>query len=83
MQVSGRDMHGVNVGPLRFWRYTENEVQPGRTYVFRGLKVVSAQLWSDEQWKYVNRDDGGKAVECNARTAVEDVTRVDSIMAYF
>ena len=83
MQVFGRDMDGVQVGPLRFWGFTEGEVEIGGTYVFRGLKVVPETVWSDDQWKYVPREDGTKTVECNARTAIEDVSSVDAITAFF
>ena len=83
MQVSGRDVDGAVIGPLRFWRHTERDIQERSTYIFRGMKVVSDHMWSDELRKYVSKADGPLALECNARTAMENVDDVSAVMAYF
>ena len=83
MQVWGKDMEGAAVGPLRFWRHTEEEIEERITYIFRGMKVVSDQMWSEDLWKYVSKPDGPQTLECNPRTAIENVDGVSAIMAYF
>ena len=83
--IYGLDMHGITVGPIRLWRWTaaDGGMQIGSTYVLRGLRVVKETSWSDDKWAYAPRDDGAMTVECNFRTAVEDVSTVDDIMALF
>jgi hypothetical protein len=83
MLVSGKDMDGVLIGPLRLWRHTEADIEAGRTYVFRGLVVVVSKMWNQEKWTMVPNPDGIKEAECSQRTAVEDVSDVADIAAYF
>ena len=83
MQVQGADMDGTIVGPLRFWRHTEEDIEAGQTYIFRGVKVASDTMWSDDTWTYTVRPDGGKTVECKSRTAIEKVSHIDAIMNCF
>jgi hypothetical protein len=83
MLVSGKDMDGVLIGPLRLWRHTAADIEAGRTYVFRGLVVVVSKMWNQEKWTMVPNPDGIKEAECSQRTAVEDVSDVADIAAYF
>jgi len=81
--VHGIDMDGSMVGPLRLFRFDSDDMDFGRVYIVRGLKVVVDTQWSYEQHQYVPRVDGTKNVECSYRTALEDVSDVDAIMQYF
>ena len=83
--IYGMDMDTITVGPIRLWRWTVADcgMQLGNTYVLRGLRVVKETSWSDDKWAYVPREDGAMTVECNFRTAVEDVSQVEAIMALF
>jgi hypothetical protein len=83
MQVSGKDLDGTLVGPLRLWRRTESDIESGSTYVLRGLKVAPATMWSNDKWDYVPNPDGSKVPECSPRTAIEDVSGVSDIQACF
>ena len=76
-------MEGTPVGPLRLWRFNEDDVVQGNTYIIRGLKVVPENRWDDEKWKWVPSANGVNTIECTVRTALEDVTAVDNIMTYF
>ena len=76
-------MEGCATGPLRLWRFEEEDLVEGNTYIVRGLKVTADTHWDDQQWKYVPRQDGTKALECTTRAAVEDVTHVDAIAVFF
>ena len=77
------DIDGAEIGTLRFWRYIEGEICAGHVYIARGLKVSAERRWDDETCKYVLRDDGSRRLECTVRTAVEDVSHVDNIVAFF
>ena len=79
----GRDMSGQPIGPLRLWRHQEGDVEAFSTYIIRGLKVVTETVWSADLNKYVPREDNAKTVECTFRTAVEDVSHVGPITAWF
>ena len=81
--VHGVDTEGAMVTNLRLWRFDRNDIISNKTYIIRGLKVVPARQWDEELWKYVPRMDGRKELECVARAAVEDVSRVTDITASF
>ena len=81
LQVSGVDMDGVEVGPLRLWNHVEGDVQVQSICILRGLKVAPAKLWNGE--KYVNDRDGAKQLDSDARTAIEDVSNYPSITKFF
>ena len=83
--IYGMDMDTITVGPIRLWRWTAADcgMQLGNTYILRGLRVVKETSWSDDKWAYVPREDGAMTVECNFRTAVEDVSQVEAIVALF
>ena len=74
---------GCSTGPLRMWRFGAGDIEAGQIYIFRGLKVVLEKQWDDAQWKYIPRVDGQKALECVWRTAVEDVSHVAEIRAFW
>ena len=83
--IYGIDMDGITVGPIRLWRWTAADcgMQVGSTCVLRGLRVVKETIWSDEKWGYVPREDGVMTLEHNFRLAVEDVSSVEHITAFF
>ena len=81
--VHGVDMEGTPTPPIRLWRFGTGDLVEGRTYVMRGLKVVADRYWDDNTWQWMPRTDGRKGVECNFRTAAEDVTHVPSIVDIF
>ena len=81
--VYGKDMEGSATGALRLWRFEEEDVQQGSIYIIRGLKVVTDTCWNQDLYKYAPREDGSKTVECNWRTALEDVTHVTTITQFF
>ena len=83
--IYGIDMDGITVGPIRLWRWTAADcgMQVGSTCVLRGLRVVKESIWSDEKWAYVPREDGAMTLEHNFRLAVEDVSSVEHITAFF
>ena len=85
LELHGQDMERQSVSYLRLWRFEEEDVQSGRVYVVRGLKVKMETQWDSQAWKYVPILDGsrGKRIECQLRTAVEDVTHVPSIAGFF
>ena len=66
---------------MRFWHWTvaESGMVNGGVYIVRGLKRSGDQ----EKWGYVPREDGAQTDECNFRTTVEDVSRVESITMWF
>ena len=81
LQVSGWDMDGVDVGPLRLWNHAVGDVDVGNICIFRGLKVSTERKWDGE--KYVNNRDGAKKLDSDARTAIEDVSDQPAITSYF
>ena len=81
--LHGVDMEGCSVAPLRLWRFSEDDVDQGNTYIIRGLKVGEEVQWDDEQWKWVPRQNGVRALESTVRTALEDVTGVEDIERCF
>jgi protein-arginine kinase activator protein McsA len=81
--MTGNDCNGVEVGPLRLWRFDETQASQGCLYIVRGLKVVPAQRWSEQAWKYVSCFETPKALECTYKTTLEDVTHVSAIASCF
>ena len=81
--VYGVDMDGATVGPLRMWRFCENNAHAQNIYIVRGLKVVADRQWSDHVWDYVTCTDGSKQLQCDYRTAIEDVTHNLAITSIF
>ena len=81
LQVSGWDMDGVDVGPLRLWNHVVGELDVGKIYILRGLKVSTERQWNGE--KYVSNRDGAKKLDSDARTAIEDVSGQPAITSYF
>ena len=80
-QVSGVDMDGVAVGPVRRWNHLEDDVEVGTICILRGLKVATERQWNGE--KYVNDREGAKKLDSDARTAIEDVSDQPEITSYF
>ena len=76
-------MDGTYLGPLRMWRFEEEDITAGQTYILRGMRVAVESSWDYELMKYMPRADGKRTVECTSRTAAEDVTHVNAIQAYF
>ena len=83
LQVSGVDMDGDQVGPLRLWEHTESDVEAGSIYIFRGMKIASERTWDDASWKWTNHSQGLKTLDCDIRTAIEDVSDQPDITSYF
>ena len=83
MEVTGTDMDGRVVGPLRLWRFEQSELKRNEIYIIRGLRVVADTAWDRDQGKYAAKSDGSRAFECAWRTAVEHVTGVTSIARWF
>ncbi len=81
LQVSGVDMDGVDFGPLRLWKHVIGDVEVGNICILRGLKVANEKQWNGE--KYVSDREGAKKLDCDARTAIEDVSDQPEITSYF
>ena len=81
LQVTGVDMDGVEVGPLRLWNHVEDDIQSGKTYIIRGLKVMNERQWNGD--RYTRDREGAIKFECDARTAIEDVSEQPEITSYF
>ena len=81
--MHGIDNNGDQAGPLRLWRFDESNASQDGIYIVRGLKVATATKWSDDVWKYVPWLEGPKTLECNNKTALEDVTHVSAIASFF
>ena len=80
LEVMGVDTEGLDVCSLRLWRHEEGDIRPGGAYVVRGLKVVNARTWDSS--KGVWRWESQQTIACSVRTAVEDVSDVDTITQY-
>ena len=81
LQVSGVDMNGENVGPLRLWNHDESDVEVGNICILRGLKVGTERQFNGE--KYVRERDGQKRLDCDNRTAIENVSDQPEITYFF
>ena len=78
----GVDTKGGVVGPLRLWQREEGGIKLGGAYVVRGLKVVNDRAWDSTKGMWIRSGDAPKTIECNVRTACEDVEDVQSITQY-
>ena len=65
------------------WRFKEGELLTNRIYILRGMRVAKETDWSAWTETYVPFDDDRQKIECSFRTAVEDVTDVQSIKDHF
>ena len=83
LQVSGIDMDGALVNYLRLWRFEDGDIKAGCTYLIRGLRVSFEQYWDEGQGEYLSNSQGPKGFDCTYRTAVEDVTDVETIGSVF
>ena len=81
LHVSGVDMNGENVGPLRLWNHDESDVEIGNICILRGLRVATERQWNGE--KYVTEREGPKRLDCDNRTAIENVSDQPEITHYF
>ena len=81
LQVSGWDMDGMEVGPLRLWNHEVGEITVDGIYILRGLKVATERQWNGDA--YVSNRDGAKKLVSDARTAIEDVSDQPGITSYF
>ena len=82
LQLIGMDTEGGVVGPLRLWQREEGDIKPGGAYVVRGLKVVSDRAFEPAKGVWMRSGNAPKTIECNVRTACEDVGDVESITQY-
>ena len=76
-------MNGVLVGPLRMWRFSVTNARTNHIYIIRGLKVILDRYWCNDTWQWKPCTDGRRRLECNFRTALEDVTTITSIASMF
>ena len=83
LEVQGVDCEGAAFGTLRFWRFSEGAVSEGGIYLARELKVAVARVWDYRLEKYVPNPDLLRTLECNARTAIEDVSNTPTISTFF
>ena len=83
LQLTGVDMDGQEVGPLRLWNHYEGDVEVGTVCILRGLKIAPERQWNSDRNKYVNDPEGGKKMDSDARTAIEDVSDNSDITHYF
>ena len=79
--VSGVDMDGMEVGPVRLWNHDESDVEIGHIYILRGLKVATERVWDGQNW--TNDRSGAKKLVNDNRTALEDVSDHPEITQYF
>ena len=83
LAVHGFDMDGAATGAIRLWRHEAYDIIQGNIYIIRGLKVAEVVSWSEDEWQWKAKKNGGKAVEHTFRTAIEDVTEVADISQFF
>ena len=81
--LTGVDMDGSDVGPLRLWQRNEGEISAGCAYVVRGPKVAHDRAWDTTRQTYVRWPDRPLTVECSARTACEEVTDFESVTQFW
>ena len=83
LQVYGIDIDGHNIGPIRLWRFGQQDMEARVVYIVRGLKVVMESYWCNTQLKYIQSPNQTKSLEASWRTAIENVNEVPEIAAYF
>ena len=79
LEVMGFDTEGVGVGPHRLWLYEEGDIRLGGAYLVRGLKVENDGSWNSAKGVWIRCVGTAKAIGCSVRTALEDVSDVESI----
>ena len=83
--VYGIDIDGHNIGPIRLWGFGHQDMEARVIYIIRGLKVVI----EPDKIEYIrssgrtHRRCGVKLLEASWRTAIENVSEVPEINAYF
>ena len=82
LELMGVDTEGGVVGPLRLWQREEGDIKIGGAYVVRGLKVVNDRTWDSQKGVWTRFAATAKTIARSVRTAVEDVSDVDSITQY-
>ena len=82
LEVMGFDTEGVGVGPLRIWLHEEGDIRLGGAYLVRGLKVENDGSWNSAKGVWIRCAGTAKAIGCSVRTALEDVSGVESITQY-
>ena len=83
LQLMGVDTEGDVVGPLRLWQHEEGDIELGRAYVVRGLKVVYDRAWDSTKGMWIRSAEVPHTIECIVRTACDDVEDVEPITQYF
>ena len=83
LAVTGVDMDGEEIGPLRLWNHRERDVADCNICILKGLKIANEKQWNDEKEKYVSSPQAAKIVESDARTAIENVSDQLEIASYF
>ena len=81
--VSAVDMYGTALPELRLWHFDSNDIITGALYIIRGLEVVPSETYNYDTGRYEKRGDGSKALRCNFRTAMEDVSHITQILSFF
>ena len=82
LEVMGVDTEGLDVCSLRLWRHEDGDIRPGGAYVVRGLKVVHDRWWDSARGIWKPSAGTPKTIACSVRTALEDVSDVDSTTQY-
>ena len=72
--VYGNDMWTERAGPLRMWRFTDQDVKLGMICIIRGLKVAEERVQDPFTGAWYVDPKGGLKLECTPATAVEDVS---------
>ena len=60
----------------------DGDIRLGGAYVVRGLKVVNDGTWNSVKGVWLRCAGTAKASLCGVRTALEDVSHVDSLTQY-
>ena len=55
--VSGIDCEQKHIPGACLWRFEENDLEPFRIYILRGVTVRIAQCWSDAACESLDRED--------------------------
>jgi len=76
VQIYGTDSDGASVGPLRLWRFSDQDVRADTSVVIRGLKIAHQTAWDEETYTYASQKDKPLVMECSYRTSVEDVSHL-------
>ena len=52
LEVHGVDMERAHSGPIRLWQHDQTDMEQGKVYIIRGLRVAVETYWSNDLWKY-------------------------------